>query len=193
MMKDVLLIGAGGHCKSCIDVIEQIVGWRIAGIVDRKDSGTRDVMGYPVVGCDEDLSLLRGEYEYAFLTMGQIRSAEIKVSLFNQLKSLGFTLPVFISPLAYVSKNASIGEGSIVMHHALVNVAATIGSNCIINSKALIEHDVSVGDNCHIATAAVINGGVVIGEQTFVGSNSVVKQAINIPPRAFIKAGTLMK
>jgi sugar O-acyltransferase (sialic acid O-acetyltransferase NeuD family) len=192
-MKKILLIGAGGHCKSCIDVIEQIGEWEIAGIVDRKDSEVTEVLGYPVIGCDEDLAELKKQYDYAFVTVGQIQSAELKIKLFNHLKSLGFKQPVLISPLAYVSKHAKIGEGSIVMHCAMVNAAAKIGNNCIINSKALIEHDAVIHDDCHISTGASINGVVVVGEQTFVGSHATTKQAITIPRQSFIKAGTVFK
>jgi sugar O-acyltransferase (sialic acid O-acetyltransferase NeuD family) len=192
-MTKILLIGAGGHCKSCIDVIEQIGEWQIAGIIDRKDSGVTDVLGYPVIGCDDDLPELKKQYDYAFVTVGQIQSAELKIKLFNRLKSLGFKQPVLISPLAYVSKHAKIGEGSIVMHCAMVNAAAKIGNNCIINSKALIEHDAVIHDDCHISTGASINGVVVVGEQTFVGSHATTKQAIVIPSKSFIKAGSLVK
>jgi sugar O-acyltransferase (sialic acid O-acetyltransferase NeuD family) len=192
-MRQILLIGAGGHCKSCIDVIEQIGEWQIAGIIDRKDSGVTDVLGYPVIGCDDDLPELKKQYDYAFVTVGQIQSAELKIKLFNRLKSLGFKQPVLISPLAYVSKHAKVGEGSIVMHCAMVNAAAKIGNNCIINSKALIEHDAVIHDDCHISTGASINGVVVVGEQTFVGSHATIKQAIVIPSKSFIKAGSLVK
>ncbi len=33
-------MGGGGHCKSCIDVIEQEGKYKIAGIVDAKESDT---------------------------------------------------------------------------------------------------------------------------------------------------------
>jgi hypothetical protein len=79
----ILLIGAGGHCKACIDVIEQSGQWQIAGIVDRKGSGVEDVLGYPVIGCDEDLPRLRQEFDYAFVTVGQLGTAELKIKLFN--------------------------------------------------------------------------------------------------------------
>ncbi|PIP98576.1 MAG: acetyltransferase [Shewanella sp. CG18_big_fil_WC_8_21_14_2_50_42_11] len=192
-MNQILLIGAGGHCKACIDVIEQIGEWQIAGIVDRKDSGVTEVLGYPVVGCDDDLAELRKQYEYAFVTVGQIRSAELKMKLFNRLKALGFKQPSLVSPLAYVSKHAQIGEGTIVMHHALINSAAQVDDNCIINTKALIEHDAIIEDHCHISTGAIINGGVVVGEQSFIGSHATTKQTISIPPQSFIKAGSLVK
>jgi sugar O-acyltransferase (sialic acid O-acetyltransferase NeuD family) len=192
-MKQILLVGAGGHCKACIDVIEQIAEWQIAGIIDREDSGVTQVLGYPIIGCDDDLAELRKQFDYAFVTIGQIRSAEVKIKLFNQLKSLGFKQPCLVSPLAYVSKHAQIGEGTIIMHHALINTMAKVGNNCIINSKALIEHDAIVEDDCHISTGTIINGGVVVGEQSFIGSLATTKQSITIPPQSFIKAGSLVK
>lgn len=192
-MKEILLVGAGGHCKSCIDVIEQIGEWQIAGVIDRKDSGVTEVLGYKVMGCDDDLAELRKQYEHAFVTVGQIRSAELKMKLFHKLKELGFKQPGLVSPLAYVSKYAQIGEGTIVMHHALINTVAKVGDNCIINTKALIEHDAIVEDHCHISTGATINGGVVVGEQSFIGSHATIKQSSSIPPQSFIKAGALVK
>lgn len=192
-MKQLLLIGAGGHCKACIDVIEQIGEWQIAGIIDRKDSGVTEVLGYSVIGSDENLPELRKQYDYAFLTIGQIRSAELKVKLFDQLKALGFKQPGLVSPLAYVSKHATIGEGTIIMHYAMVNAAAKVGDNCIINSKALIEHEAVIENHCHTSTGATINGGVVVGEQSFIGSHATTKQTITIPPKSFIKAGSVVK
>ena len=111
--------------------------------------------------------------------------------LFEMLKNIGFKLPAIISPLAYVSKHATIGDGTVVMHNALVNANAKIGKNCIINTKALVEHDCVVGDNCHISTASVLNGGVVVEDNTFYGSNATSRQNIKI--NGFIKAGALVK
>lgn len=192
-MKQLLLIGAGGHCKSCIDVIEQTGEWQIAGIVDRKGSGVTKVLGYPVIGCDEDLAELRKDYGYAIVTVGQLRSAELRIRLVDQLKYLGFVLPKLVSPLAYVSKHAKIGEGTIVMHYAVINADAMVGDNCIINTKALVEHDAVVESHCHISTGATINGGVIVQEHTFVGSHVTTKQSITISAKSFVKAGSVIK
>ena len=192
-MTQLILIGAGGHCKACIDVIEQIGDWEIAGIIERKGSGITEVLGYPVIGCDEDLVELRKQYDYAFVAVGQIRSVDLKIKLFNQLETLGFKQPSLVSPLAYVSKHATVGKGTIVMHYAMINAAAKVGDNCIINNRALIEHDSVIEKHCHVSTGAIINGGVVIGEQSFIGSNTATKQTITIPPKSFIKAGTVVK
>ncbi len=190
-MEKLLLLGAGGHCKSIIDVIEQEGRFEIVGIIDNGlEVGSR-VLDYKIIGNDADLANLRKEYKYAFIAVGQIKSAVVRKKLFKRLKELNYTLPTIISPLAYVSKYVKIDEGTVVMHHALINTDAKIGKNCIINTKALIEHDVTIEDNCHISTGAIVNGGVVVNEETFYGSNATSKEYVDV--NGFIKAGSIVK
>lgn len=191
MKEKIVLIGGGGHCHSVIDVIEQTNKYEIIGIVDTKENIGKKVLDYKIIACDDDLETIFLSCKNALITVGQIESNKIRVKIYNNLKKIGFNLPVIISPLAYVSKHSSIEEGTIIMHHALVNANAKIGKNCIINTKALIEHDCVIGDNCHISTASVLNGGVRVKENSFFGSNATSKQSIEID--GFIKAGSLAK
>ena len=186
----IVLIGGGGHCISCIDVIESEGKFEIAGIVDNNKSGKK-VLGYPILGCDKSLPSLRKTYEYAFETVGQIKSPIIRIELFEYLEVLGFNLPVIISPRAYVSRRAVIHSGSIIMHDALINAEAEIGNNCIINTKALIEHNSKIGGHCHISTGAIINGGVTVGRGTFIGSNTVVRESVQINENFFVRSGSI--
>jgi sugar O-acyltransferase (sialic acid O-acetyltransferase NeuD family) len=191
MKPKIILIGGGGHCKSVIDVIEQENKFIIAGIIDKKELIGSKVFDYEVIACDDDLKELYKTYKYAIITLGQIKSNDLRVKLFNTLKKIGYKLPIIISPLAYVSKYAKIKDGTIIMHQVLVNANAKIGKNCIINTKALIEHDVIIEDNCHISTGAIINGGAIVKENTFIGSNATSKEYIEI--NSFVKAGSFVK
>jgi sugar O-acyltransferase (sialic acid O-acetyltransferase NeuD family) len=192
-MDKILLIGAGGHARSCIDVIETVGQFEIAGLVEKDESMTDANLGYPIIGTDNNLPNLRQQYSFALITVGQIKSPLIRIELYQLLKKLDYTLPVIISPQAYVSKHAKIGEGSIIMHGAIINANAKIGKNCIINNKSLIEHDVVIGDHCHIATGAIINGEVSVGNETFIGSGAVTKQCISIGNNSIIGAGVILK
>ncbi|RZB29758.1 MAG: hypothetical protein SRB1_02038 [Desulfobacteraceae bacterium Eth-SRB1] len=190
MKEKIILIGGGGHCKSCIDVIEQEGEYQIAGIVDLPEKLHQKILGYEIIATDDDLSWLVNEYENFLITLGQIKTPDKRIRLFKTLKDLGAKLPVIISPLAYMSKHAQIGDGTIIMHHALINAGVKIGSNCIINNKALIEHDADIGNHCHIATGAIINGGVKVGSGTFFGSNAVCKEYIEIGDNLVIGCST---
>ena len=189
MKENIVLIGGGGHCKSCIDVIEQEGKYQIAGIVDVAEKVHQKILGYEIIGTDEELPFVAKQYSSFLITIGQIRSAQKRVLIFNSLKEMGARFPVIFSPLSYVSKHATVAKGTIVMHHALVNAGAKVGANCIINTKALIEHDAVVEDNCHIATAAIVNGGVKIKSGTFFGSNAVTMGYVTVGEKSFINCG----
>lgn len=189
-MKNLYLIGGGGHCHSCIDVIELENKFSIEGIFDKKENVGNEVMKYPIIGDDEDLEKYINKENYFLITVGQIKSPEIRIKLFSRLMALNAQLATIISPRAYISKHAKIQKGCIVLHNAIINANVIIGENCIINTKSLIEHDSIVGNNCHISTAAIINGNCKLGDGIFVGSNSVLKEGIVVANKAIIPAGS---
>lgn len=191
MKETILLIGGGGHCKACIDVIEQAGKFQIFGIIDLPEKLHQLVLGHPVIGCDEDLPNLLKSCPNVLITLGQIKSPVRRMKLFNDLQQMGALFPVIQSPLAYISPHAQIADGTIVMHHALINAGARVGRNCIINTKTLVEHDAVIEDHCHISTGAIVNGGATIGCGSFVGSNSVSPEYTSTPRNSFIKANTL--
>jgi len=191
MKKEILLIGGGGHCASVIDVIEQEGIYSIVGIIDDNASKGEMLLGYKVIGCDEDLVDLHTKYKYAFVAVGHMKSNEARVRIFHHIQSIGYEIPTIISPLAYVSQHAKIGDGTIVMHQALINANVSISKNCIINTKALVEHDSIVENHVHISTGAIINGGVRVKESSFIGSNATIREGIEVS--GFIKAGSLQK
>ena len=190
-MKKVILIGGGGHCKSCIDVIENGNQYKIVGVIDKKKK-KKFLLNYKIF-TENYLKKNLSKDNYAFITVGHINNYKIRIKLYNKLKDLGFKIPLIISPLAYISKHAVIGQGTIVMHGAIVNAGAVIGNNCIINTNSLIEHDVVIGDHVHVSTEATINGGVIIEGKVFVGSRSIIKDNISIGEGSIVGAGLYIK
>ena len=188
-MKPVLLIGCGGHARSLIDLIETTGKWSIYGLVGLPEEIGNNVLGYPVVGCDEDLITLRNICSSAVLALGQMPNPEPRKNLASRLEALAFHTPILISPHAVVSRHAQIDLGTTIGHGAIVNAAVEVGKYCIINSFALLEHDVRIEDHCHISTGALVNGNVQIGTESFVGSGSMIREGINLPPRSVIGAG----
>ena len=192
----IILIGGGGHCKSCIDVIQAEGRFDIAGIVENAGyqvSGVGyQVLGYPVIGTDDDLPGLVKEYQNALITVGQIRNPDVRIKLFNLIRELGGAFPVIVSPNAYLSRTAMIGAGTIVMHRAVVNTEAVVGVNCILNTGSLVEHEASVGDHCHISTYSILNGQCRVGNRTFIGSRTVLSNNVEITDDILVSAGSVV-
>lgn len=191
-MNGFLLIGGGGHCKAAIDVIEA-AGLAISGVLERSGAGLTEVLGYPVLGDDDALSTLVAQGHTALVTIGQIKSAAPRIRAFKAAKAAGAQMPCVVSPRAHVSRHAALGDGTLVMHGAVINAVAHVGRNVIVNSLALIEHDAEVGDHCHIATGARVNGNVTLGAGCFIGSGAVLKNGIAIGAGSVIGAGAVIR
>ena len=89
MKEKIILIGGGGHCRSCIDVIEQEGRYTIAGIVDMPEKKQHNVLGYSVIGTDADLAELIKSFPNVLITLGQIKSPARRMELFNDLMQMG--------------------------------------------------------------------------------------------------------
>lgn len=193
MKPKLLLIGAGGHARACIDVVESQDKYQIIGLVVKPGEVAAISPGYPVLGSDDELVDILNDHSkshlVALVVVGQIRSPDNRIRLFQRIQKLGVVCPAIVAPTAYVSRHAVLGEGTIVMHGAVVNAGARIGSNCIINSHALIEHDVEVADHCHVSTGALVNGAASIGTGSFVGSGSIIREGVNVGERCLIGMG----
>jgi len=190
---NLILIGAGGHARACIDVIEQHGQYHIAGLVGIPEEMHSEHFNYPVIASDNELSTLVKAYQYAVITVGQIQTPDHRIRLFQLAISLGFQFPVIIAPNSHVSRHSTIGAGTIVMHGAIINAGARVGCNCIINSLALVEHDTVVEDHCHISTGAILNGDVRIGAGSFVGSGSIVKGGVTVGRRSVVGMGLAIR
>ncbi len=188
-MNEIIVVGAGGHARSCIEVLESEGIYKIAGLVGLESEVGSEVCGYRVIASDNDLPKLLNDFEYAINGFGQIANSITRTKKFEELKRIGFKTPSIVASSAVVASSATIGEGTILMHGSVVNSCATIGSNCIINSLALIEHDCSVSSNTHISTGALINGGVSVGSNSFIGSGAMLKQGIVVGNNCVVGMG----
>lgn len=190
--KRIILVGGGGHCKSCIEVVESAGNYQIEGILDVHDKLHQKVLNYSIIGTDENIPELVGSGHLFLITAGQIKTSTIRTKLFQIIKEAGGKCETVIANTAKVSQYAKLGEGTIVMHNAFVNADVQIGNNCIVNSNAVIEHDVTIGDHVHISTMAVLNGGVSVGCGTFIGSNVVINQGVSIAKEVVIGSGSVI-
>jgi sugar O-acyltransferase (sialic acid O-acetyltransferase NeuD family) len=191
-MQEIVLIGGGGHCKACIDVIEAGGKYKIAGIVDRSEKVGAKVSGYEVFATDDDASRLTREYKLFLISVGQIESPEKRRTLFERWKKSGANFATVVSPFACVSRHASIGGGTIVLHGAYINSGAKIGKNCIINTCCVIEHDSLIADHCHISMGSIVTGGCTVGKGVFIGSNTTIVNNLTIAESTVIGAGSVV-
>lgn len=183
----IILIGGGGHCKSVIEAAESS-GRTIRGVFDIPSAVGSKILGYDVIGTDDDITLYVNDCEFV-VTLGNIKDPHKRILLHNLVEKQGGKFATIIASTAQVSTHAAVGDGTVVLHHATINAGAKVGKGCIINSCSNVEHDVEIGDYCHISTGTMINGDAKIGRATFVGSGATVGNGVSIKENSVVGMG----
>ena len=177
-MKEVILVGGGGFCKSVADVVEN-AGYNIMGILDKPEEVGKKLLRYEVIGTDDDIPSFVGKAEFV-ITVGHIKNSLIRQKIYDRIKMANGTIATIVAKDAYVSPYAKIGEGCLIMHKAMVGAEVELGVCTIINTLCNISHEAKIGSFCHISTCASVNGACVIPNDTFIGSQSVINQGIKL-------------
>ena len=96
MSKPLILLGAGGHAKVVVDVIESSTDIKIIGVLDAFKSDGK-FLGYPILGADDELLKFSPKEVDIFVSLGFIKSAKKRNELIDLAKSRGFSSPNIIS------------------------------------------------------------------------------------------------
>ena len=190
-MKPLILVGGGGHCKSVIEAAES-AGYNILGVLDMPEDVGKDILSTKVIGTDDDILTYVEKAEFV-ITVGFIKDPATRIKLYNIIKKAGGRLATVVASTAYVSKYATIGEGTVILHQAFINAGARVGKNVILNTATNIEHDAVIGDHCHISTGTMVNGECKVGNNVFVGSQSVLANNIDIADDIIVEAGAFIR
>lgn len=162
---NLLILGAGSHGHNVQETAEKLGIFRKIRFLDET------VVGEDILDAFENSKAYLSEYPCAFVAIGDNKRRR---ELAERLRREGFMLPHIIHPDATVSKNAVIGEGTIVMAQATVN-ACTIGEMCIIASNALVSFGAIVGDYSHIDCGGMVMKDADVPPMTFVDSGEIYK------------------
>ena len=190
MSSDLVVVGGGGHAKTCLDIMANQDSYRVVGIVSisEDDNSTK----LPWLGDDAAIPELAKSIKNFFIAIGQITTPGPREKVGQLLERLNLHAPSFISQSSIVSPSAVIGEGTIILPNSFVGADVKIGKHSIVGSGAIIEHDTIVEAYCHIATGAIVNGECNIGSGSFVGAGAVLRNQINVVSHSFVRMGAIV-
>jgi len=185
MRSEVIVIGAGGHAKVCIELL-RAMGEKVDFCVGGPDSSDH-CLDVPVLIGDENLPRLRSQgYGKLFVAVG---SNELRDRLGGIATELGYRLVNAISPRAVVSPTAKLGVGVAVMAGAVINADAVVEDLAVINTGATVDHDCWIGKAVHVAPQCALAGNVTVGSHTLLGIGCKVIVGIKIGERVTVGAG----
>lgn len=191
-MKEVVIIGAGGHAKVVIDIIlqrEKILNDNliIKGILDDtfKENEEKKIFGIPIVGKINKILELPSNIYY-IIAIGNNTIRKKIAQNYEKIKYI-----TLIHPKAVIAENVSISTGTVLMAGSIVNSYTKIGKHCIINTGSIIEHDNTIEDYVHISPRATLCGGVIVEEESWIGAGSTIIQGLKIGKKVIIGAGAV--
>lgn len=191
-MKPVIILGAGGHAKVLIDLLQEI-SVPVIGLTDpaaaAKPAG---LLGLPVLGDDSVILEYSPDAVDLVNGLGTTGPATQRRDLYETFTRRGYAFRTLIHPAAVISRHAVIRPGTQVMAGAVIQAGCEIRENVIINTRASVDHDCLIGSHSHIAPGVTCSGGVRIGSGVHVGSGAVIIQGIAIGEGSIVGAGAVV-
>ncbi len=189
MNNKIFLLGAGGHASVLVDALMQHK-INISASYSKDENIARKVLAdIPVFEDENDIFAYNSETVSLVNGVGSLPNSTLRTKLYNKFSERGYSFLQVISPHAYISSFATLGQGVQVMPGAIIQAGAVIGDNTIINTGAIIEHDCIISKHCHIAPGVTLSGQVTIGHSVHIGTGANIIQNITVGNNAVIGAG----
>lgn len=186
-MKNIALIGEGGHFNVIQDIISETSNYKIIAIFDDKYKTLHQKNGL-YFGPVSTIHHLMKKLEFKLLiSIGDNRTRKNIAEKLNLHPDYYETI---IHPSAIISKHSIVGKGTVIMPHVIVNANSVIGNHVILNTSSIIEHDNRIEDFVHISPAATLTGNVNVAEGTHIGAGATVIPRIKVGEWAIVGAGS---
>lgn len=185
-MKNIIVIGSGGHGRSVTEIILQSDEFNLVGFVDDSFVPNATLWGYPIIGKINDLAEVRLLADFAVVAIG---NNTLREKIFAQLNELNFKFASIFHPKSIVSPRAIIGEGTVVMAGAIVGTEAKLGRGVIVNCGATVDHHCTVGDFGHLGVNACMAGGSNLGVSAWLHAGSSLDYSVSVSAETIVPAG----
>lgn len=191
MTTRLVIIGAGGHGRETLDIVEarndheptyDFVGFCAAGV----DQELIDRRGAELLG---DLDVVR-ELDAAYVI--GIGTSEVRRDIDTELRATDRDAVVLVHPAASTGSDLRIAPGVILAAGSRLTTNVELGRHTHLNVNAVVSHDCVVGDYVTLSPGVLINGNVTLGEGVFLGTGAIVLPGRTIGPWARIGAGAVV-
>lgn len=186
VMKNLIIIGAGGHSRVIADIAQKLGKYKTISFLD--DGDAKETMGLPIVGKTSDVEKYIDTAD-VFVAIGNSKG---RGDFIDRLLAMGANVPTLIHPSAIIGACVEIGVGTAIMAGAVVNPCSKIGKGVILNTCSSIDHDCIIGDYCHIAVGVHVAGTVILDDRVFLGAGATIINNIKICADCVIAAGAVV-
>jgi sugar O-acyltransferase (sialic acid O-acetyltransferase NeuD family) len=186
-----LVLGAGGHARTVLSILDSLGQWEVVGILDREEKSEKEIIsGVSVLGSWGNLSKFRSQgISNAVVAVGDNLERR---QLFGLLTESGFSIPTLVHPGAFVDKSATLGGGCVICVGAIICAQVKLGSNVLVNAGPIVDHETIVEDDVHIGSGCNISGRVKIGQRAFLGISTTIFEKKRVGRNVVLGAGSVL-
>lgn len=187
-----MIIGAGGHGREVLDVVEAINAveptYNVIGFLADRDGAHEPLTrrAAKILGPISHLDSLDADYVVA------IGNPVARAAIDRQCMLKGLRSPVLIHPAASVGSDVHMGPGSVVMAGGRITTNLVAGRSLQVNVNATISHDARIGDYVTISPGCHISGNVELGDGVYLGTGCVVIPGVRIGANTLVGAGAVV-
>ena len=192
-METIVVVGSSGHAKVVLDILRCEGKYAIAGLIDSFRPAGEQILGYPVLGREEDLPRWIAAKDLRGIVVA-IGDNFVRANVAGRIREIAPGLP-FVSavhPKACVAGDVSLGAGTVIMAGGAINPGARVGRCCIINTNASLDHDSTLDDFASLAPAVAVGGNCQIGAYAAIGIGASLRHGIEVGEHAVIGAGSVV-
>ena len=182
-MKNLLVVGAGGHARELVWLASRVHGETcpIRVAVESGWEAPEELAGLRV----ESLDAIEGDLSGVDYVIA-IGDSMARRRIGDRLDATGATAAVLIDPSAQRSERVLVGPGSVVCAGSILTCDITLGRHVHINAGCLVHHDARIGDFATLSPGVRVAGHVEIGAHAFIGIGATI---INGRPGAPLRIG----
>lgn len=192
MSKKVVLLGAGGHAREVLDVVEANVqageDVEVLGYIVEAHYGSPGtiVNNKPVLG-DFDWFAKNVDEIFAVCAVGD---PALRFRLVRKAKNWGIRFCSFIHPNAILTQRVTIGQGVIIAAGCVLTNQICLGDHVHLNPGCTIGHDTVIDSYATLTQGVNVTGKVKISAGCYIGTGANIIDRINIGEWAVIGAGS---
>ena len=193
-MKEVIIIGAGGHGAEIDEYILYTKfdfeknAIKVVGFIDDNPLNyDKYQLSAPLLGSIKEHTIDKNKYYIIGIANLQFRKPIV-----NNFLSNGAKFITLIHSTACVSPSSKIGYGVVIAPFVNIGPNVIVGDFTIINSRASMGHDSKIGKHNFITPNVCFSGFTEIGDENLFGINSATIPEIKVGNRNKITAGMIL-
>lgn len=191
--RKLIIIGATEFAEIAYEYFTEQGEYEVVAFSVNKEYLTQSTLkGKPIVAFEEIENRYMPEDYYLFTAVTYGKLNRLRESFYNAGKEKGYRFASYVSPHAFVFKNAEIGENSFVFEDNTIQYNVKIGTGVVLWSGNHIGHSAQIGDFSFISSHVVISGYCIVGHHSFCGVNASMGNNIELPPNSVLASGAVM-